>query len=317
MGLELQIVSALLLDQLLGDPRRMPHPVKLIGKAAETLEFFFRKRIDNHYIAGAFTVFFVLLTTALVTRILLDTAARPHPWIGDAASIFILYTTIAARDLSLHSRAVYSSLERRNLAEAKNRVGMLVGRDTTDLDETGVTSACVESVAENLVDGVIAPLFFAALAGPLGAMLYKAINTMDSMFGYKNERYLKFGLIAARLDDLANLIPARISSLLVIISAAILELSPKNSFRILRRDRYNHTSPNAGHTEAAVAGALGIRLGGPGYYFGKPVNKPTIGDPLNPVLPAHILQTNRLMLISTFIGTLLFLTTRILISALA
>ena len=317
MGLELQIISALLMDQLFGDPRRMPHPVKLIGKAAETLEHFFLKRINNHYIAGSFTVFSVLLATALVTLALLNAAARAHPWIGDAASIFILYTTIAAKDLSRHSRAVYSSLKRLNIEQARKRVRMLVGRDTADLDETRITSACVESVAENLVDGVIAPLFFAAIAGPPGAMLYKAINTMDSMFGYKNERYLKFGMIAARLDDLANLIPARISSLLVIISAAIMGLSPKNSFQILRRDRYNHTSPNAGHTEAAVAGALGIRLGGPSNYFGKPVNKPTIGDPLNPVLPAHILQTNRLMLISTFLGTLLFLTTRILISALA
>lgn len=314
MQFELQIISALLLDQLFGDPRFPPHPVKIIGKAAGALEHFFLKHINNHYIAGAFTVFSVLLATALVTLALLDAAARLHPWIKDAASVLILYTTFAAKDLARHGRAVYESLEKPDLVEARNRVRMLVGRDTADLDETRITSACVESVAENLVDGVIAPLFFAVLAGPVGAMLYKAVNTMDSMFGYKNERYLKFGFVAARLDDLANLIPARISSFLVIISAAILGLNPKGSFQILRRDRYNHTSPNAGHTEAAVAGALGIRLGGRSYYFGKPVDKPTLGDPENPVVPAHILQVNRLMLLSTFLGALLFLSTSILAS---
>ena len=314
MQLELQIVSALLLDQLFGDPRFLPHPVKLIGRTARTLEHFFLKQISNHYIAGAFTVFSVLLATGFITLALLNAATRLHPWIKDAASIFILYTTIAAKDLARHSMAVYKSLEKPDLTEARSRVRMLVGRDTADLDKPQVTSACVESVAENLVDGVIAPLFFAVLAGPVGAMLYKAVNTMDSMFGYKNERYLKFGLVAARLDDLANLIPARISSLLVIISAAILRLNPKGSFQILRRDRYNHTSPNAGHTEAAVAGALGIRLGGRSYYFGKPVDKPTLGDPENPVVPAHILQVNRLMFLSTFLGALFFLSTRMLAS---
>jgi adenosylcobinamide-phosphate synthase len=187
---------------------------------------------------------------------------------------------------------------------------MIVGRDTANLDEAGVARAAVESVAESMVDGVTAPLFFAVLGGPLAALLYKAINTMDSMFGYKNERYLKFGWAAARLDDLANFVPARITSLMIPAAAFLLRLDSRGSLFILLRDRLKHASPNSGHTEAAVAGALGVQLGGANRYFGKMISKPAIGDAARPIAPQDILRANRLMLLSSALTLLAFLALR-------
>jgi adenosylcobinamide-phosphate synthase len=183
---------------------------------------------------------------------------------------------------------------------------MIVGRDTAALDEAGVARATVESVAESMVDGVTAPLFFAVLGGPVGAMLYKAINTMDSMFGYKNERYRAFGWAAARLDDLANFLPARLTSLMIPAAAFLLRLDAKGALFILLRDRRKHASPNSGHTEAAVAGALGVQLGGPSPYFGRMVEKPTLGEAVRSIEPQDILRANRLMLLSSAITLLFF-----------
>jgi adenosylcobinamide-phosphate synthase len=229
-----------------------------------------------------------------------------HPWLGSLVSILLLYTTIAPRDLVRHSTEVYTPLAAGDLPEARRRVGMIVGRDTAALDEAGVARATVESVAESMVDGVTAPLFFAVLGGPMGAMLYKAINTMDSMFGYKNERYRAFGWAAARLDDLANFIPARISSLMIPAAAFLLRLDAKGALFILLRDRRKHASPNSGHTEAAVAGALGVQLGGPSPYFGRMVEKPTLGEAVRSIEPQDILRANRLMLLSSAITLLFF-----------
>lgn len=309
INLEYQILIAILLDQLLGDPRWLPHPVRLIGAACLRAERITRALLPPSG-AGFFAVILILALTGASVWGLLAGAGLIHPWLNTAISIIILYTTIAARDLASHSKQVYAALVTGDLACARRRVGMIVGRETAALDEAGVTRATVESVAESMVDGVTAPLFFAVLGGPVAAMLYKAINTMDSMFGYKNERYLKFGWAAARLDDLANFIPARLTSLMIPAAAFLLRLNPKNSLFILLRDRRKHASPNSGHTEAAVAGALGVQLGGPNFYFGKVVEKPNIGEASRAIEPRDILRANRLMRLASVFTLLVFLMLR-------
>lgn len=309
ISLEYQILIAILLDQLFGDPRWLPHPVRIIGAACSGCERFTRAVLPP-FAAGICSVLLILALTGAATWGVVAGATILHPWLGNAASILLLYTTIAARDLVRHSTEVYTALEEGNLAEARKRVSMIVGRDTAKLDEAGVARGAVESVAESMVDGVTAPLFFALLGGPVAAMLYKAVNTMDSMFGYKNAQYLKFGWAAARLDDLANFIPARLTSLMIPAAAFPLRLDPKRSLLILLRDRFAHASPNSGHTEAAVAGALGVQLGGPNSYFGTVLTKPTIGDPTRPLEPQDILRANRLMLLSSALTLLICLALR-------
>ena len=310
LSLESQICLAILLDQLLGDPRFLPHPVRLIGKLALTAEGITRRRLTNPYLAGALSVVIVLGVTGGTVAGVVALVTRIHPLLGSLVSIFVLYTTIAAKDLVTHSRAVFQALQSGDLPRAREKVAMMVGRDTAHLEQAGITLACVESVAENMVDGVTAPLFFAFCFGPVGAMVYKAINTMDSTFGYKNERYLQFGWCAAKLDDLANFLPARLTALLVVPAAALCRFSASEAWRILRRDRLNHSSPNSGHTEAAVAGAFGLRMGGRNFYFGKPVEKPTIGDPRVAISPRHIGEANRLLLVTSALTVLLLLILR-------
>ena len=307
IALEYQIGAALLLDLLLGDPRWLPHPVRFMGWLALVLEDFCRRLVQNQRLAGSLAVLGVLAITGSAVAALLAGAGMLHPLARDLASIYLLFTSVATRALLKHSAAVYQALHAGDLAEARQRVAMIVGRDTAGLDEAGVARAAVESVAESTVDGITAPLFFAALGGPLGAMLYKAVNTMDSTFGYKNERYLHFGWAAARLDDLANLLPARLTGLLVVAAARLLGHDAGASFAILRRDRLKHASPNSGHTEAAVAGALGIALGGANYYFGKLVEKPTIGTASRPITADHIRQANRLTLVTVALAAALLL----------
>ncbi len=309
ISLEYQILIAVVLDQLLGDPRWLPHPVRLIGAACLRGERLTRAVLPPR-MAGICTVALILGLTGLSVWSLITVATVIHPWLGTAASILLLYTTIAPRDLVRHSTEVHAALRNGDLPEARQRVSMIVGRDTANLDEAGVARAAVESVAESMVDGVTAPLFFALLGGPLAAMLYKAINTMDSMFGYKNERYLDFGWAAARLDDLANFVPARLTSLMIPAAAFPLRLDPKRSLLILLRDRFAHASPNSGHSEAAVAGALGVQLGGPNSYFGTVVEKPAIGDATRPLEAQDILRANRLMLLSSALTLLVCLALR-------
>jgi len=301
----LQIILAALLDQLWGDPRWLPHPVRLIGSLGSGLENLFRKTKLPLKVAGILTLFFMLTLSGGTVLLLLYSAQSIHPLAATAMSILILYTTIAARDLARHSRAVYDALQTHDLAEARRRVGMIVGRDTAQLSEEEVARAAVESVAESLVDGVCAPIFYAFVGGPAAAMLYKTINTADSMFGYKNDRYKEFGWAAARLDDLANFIPARLTGLLVPLAALLLRLDAGSSWRIFWRDRKNHSSPNSGHGEAAVAGALGIRLGGSSIYLGRVVVKATIGDARQQISADHILKTNSLMLLTMSLALLL------------
>lgn len=290
-----QILLAMLLDLLLGDPRGLPHPVQGIGWLAQRAEAPLRRLIANPKLAGVVAVVAVVGSTALVGFGLLKGATLLHPLLGDLVAVLLLYTCLATRSLHDHALAVYRPLRLGDLATARQRVSWLVGRDTEQLDEGEVTRAAVESVAENTVDGCTAPLVYACLAGPLGALAYKAISTLDSTFGYKNERYLQFGWGSARLDDLANLIPSRMTALLTIAAAFVLRLDAGNAWRIFWRDRHNHPSPNGGQIEATVAGALGVQLGGVNSYFGQPSTRPLMGDPLQPLQARHILQAVQLM----------------------
>jgi adenosylcobinamide-phosphate synthase len=310
MRLEYQILAAILLDILAGDPPWLPHPVRLIGCFASFLEMPLKKIFANARLAGAMAVLIVLAVTGLLTYAVIFGAGLLHPFAADIVSIVLLYTTFAARDLSQHSFNVYRELKAGNIEEARKKVSLLVGRDTDILDEAGVVRATVESVAENTVDGVTAPLFFAFLVGPLGAIIYKAVNTLDSMFGYKNERYREFGWASARLDDLANYVPARLTALIIPVAAVILQLSPLNSLRILVRDGKKHPSPNSGLTEAAVAGALNIQLGGLNYYFGQPSLRPTMGDPVKELGKKDIVRANALMFVTLILATIILLAVR-------
>jgi adenosylcobinamide-phosphate synthase len=307
MGLEYQLIIALALDLIIGDPRWFPHPVRAIGRFAMWLELPLRRRITNEIVAGMATASIVVVASALVTGGIVLTGYAIHETVGTLISIVLLYTGIAARDLEAHSTDVRLALDAGNMVEAAQRVGMICGRDTDDLDQPAMVRATVESVAENMVDGVTAPLFFAAIGGPVGIMMYKAVNTLDSTFGYKNEKYIDFGWASARLDDLANFIPARITALVVPVAAFVVGLKPVSAVTVYLRDRNKHPSPNAGQTEAAFAGALGLQLGGLSYYSGRPSHKPTLGDPIVPCTSIRIREANQLMLWTSALVLALFL----------
>ncbi|MDA8165340.1 MAG: adenosylcobinamide-phosphate synthase CbiB [Desulfobacteraceae bacterium] len=313
MQIATQILIAILLDILAGDPRWLPHPVRMMGRFAAAAERLWRRVVPSEYLAGLLTVAALLGATGCTIFGLLRFAGWLHPLAGTAVSIYFLYAGIAARDLVEHSRAVHRALAGGDLETGRRRVGFLVARETAHLDEAAVARAAVESVAENLVDGITAPLFYGILGGPVAMMLYKAASTMDSMFGYKNATYRRFGWAAARLDDLANFLPARLTGLLIPLAASLTGLRGRDSWRILRRDRRRHASPNAGHPEAAVAGALGVQLGGPSVYFGAVIPKPTLGDHRRPLAAADIRAANRLVLATALLFTGLLLPIRMLL----
>ncbi|WP_233430151.1 adenosylcobinamide-phosphate synthase CbiB [Clostridium fessum] len=295
------ILAGYLLDLCLGDPHSMPHPVRAIGNLIVWLEKYLRPAGKKHATergerrAGVLFVCLVLLVTGSVAGAILWISRLGGIWIQTVVEAVMTYYLLAARSLRDESMAVCRKLEAGEIEEARYAVSMIVGRDTKPLSEAGIARAAVETVAENASDGVIAPLFYLAIGGPLLGWLYKAVNTMDSMVGYKNDRYLHFGRAAAKLDDLVNLIPSRLAALLLIVSAYLLRYDGKNAYRIWRRDRRNHKSPNSAQTESACAGALGLRLAGDAWYFGKLVPKPYIGDEIHPIEPQDIRRVNRLM----------------------
>lgn len=306
MSLEIQILIAVLLDLLLGDPRWLPHPVRLMGRGIVALENPLRRLSSSQRVNGAFLALIVIGAAGGVTYGLLRLAGWIHPVVSDVLSVLVLYTALSIRDLSVHALDVYRALKSGDLTEARRKVSRMVGRDTETLDERGVVRAAVESVAENTVDGILSPLFFAVILGPVGAMMYKAASTLDSMVGYKNEKYLHFGWASARLDDAANFIPARLAAPLMAAGAFFTGNRPMQALRICLRDRKNHASPNAGIPEAMMAGALGVQLGGPLYRKGVLVDLPTLGDAFEPLERRHILKANAIMLASSLLAAVLF-----------
>jgi adenosylcobinamide-phosphate synthase len=312
MRFEAQIAAAYGLDLLCGDPRWFPHPVKFIGRFALFLEAPLRRLIANARWAGVAAVVLVVGITAAITGVGITAAYRVHSCVGDIVSIALLYTTFATRDLAAHAMAVHRALAKGDLPLARACVSQIVGRDTTCLDERGVVRATVESVAENTVDGVTAPLFFAAFGGPVLALAYKATSTLDSTFGYKNERYRDFGWASARLDDLAAWLPSRLTFPLIALAAAITGMRPVGAWRLGLRDCRRHASPNSGFAEAAAAGALGVQLGGPLHRNGQVVELPRMGEPIEVLHRQHIRRAISLMLATSLLALSLFLSLRAL-----
>ena len=285
------LLLGFLLDLLIGDPRGIPHIIVLIGRIIGALERPLRSRFGKdpagERAAGRTLVVLMLLFAAVLYLILL-LCYRLSPW-------------LCMHDLKKESMTVFRKLKEQDLDGARHAVSMIVGRDTEVLDAQGVAKAAVESVAENTSDGVVAPLFYLFLFGPLGGLVCKTVNTMDSMVGYRNERFLNYGRAAALTDDVFNFLPARISALLMIVSAKLTGLDARNAYRIWRRDRFNHDSPNSAQTESAVAGALHVRLAGDARYFGVWHEKKFIGDEDRQTVPEDIPRTNRLMMVSSVI----------------
>jgi adenosylcobinamide-phosphate synthase len=293
--------AALMLDLLLGDPHGWPHPVIGIGRFAKRFELVLAGLFDNRRLAGTLLAFGTLLMTALMTWLVLLLAEGVHPLLGLAATIWLGYTTLSLRALHVESRAVVQQLQRGNLDEARRMLAMLVGRDTSGLDAEGILKACIEAIAENTSTGVVGPLFYLIFGGPVLAMVYKAAATLDAMVGFTDDSGREMGWASARLDDLLNLIPARLTALLLVLAAFPLGLNPWASFRVILRDARKPASINAGFPEAAMAGALGVELGGPAIYFGQRVDKPTLGDADRPVTVASYRAAIRLMYLACLV----------------
>ena len=300
------VLGGFVLDALFGDPAWLPHPVVYMGKAISKLEKFLRPRLpktpQGELLGGAIVAFCLPVGTFLLTGLVCWGAARLHPLLGLAVQMFWCGQALAARGLVQESTNVYIELKKPDLPGARKAVSRIVGRDTAELTAEGVTKAAVETVAENASDGVIAPLLYMLIGGAPLALTYKAINTMDSMLGYKNEKYLYFGRVPAKLDDVANYIPSRLAGLLWVAAAAFTHNDAKGAWKIWRRDRRNHASPNSAQTESACAGALGVQLAGPAYYFGQYYPKLTIGDALRPIEPEDILRANRMMVAESILA---------------
>ncbi|MBE5824269.1 MAG: cobalamin biosynthesis protein CobD [Butyrivibrio sp.] len=327
-----------LLDRMIGDPHGFPHPIRLIGtligwldrklncqKEGAGPEDQLRKEKSKKsahgktIFLGAVTWLVVVSATVLVTFIIMFSAYKLHVVIGVVVEAVLTCYILAAKSLSDESMVVYKRMEADggDLTEARKALSMIVGRDTENLDEAAITRAVVETIAENTSDGVIAPLIYTFIGGPVLGFAYKAVNTMDSMLGYHNDRYEYFGRVAARMDDVFNFVPARLSALMMVLAAFIggRDYSGKRAFTVFKRDRYNHKSPNSAQTESACAGALGVRLGGDSSYFGKLVHKPYIGDDTRPVERADIKRAARLMFLTEYLWVAVLLALGILFVA--
>lgn len=303
----------MILDWIFGDPVWLYHPVRIIGKWISFLEKILRKFAGDQegngkklLIAGGILWILVILASAAVPMGILYLAEKFSPCAAFVLECFWCYQLLAARSLGKESKKVYKKLIQDDLPGARLAVSMIVGRDTENLTVEGVTKAAVETVAENTNDGVIAPLIYMLIGGPILGFVYKAVNTMDSMLGYKNEKYLYFGRVAAKMDDVAGFIPARISALLMILASCLLGMDGKNALWIWKRDQRKHASPNAAQTEAVCAGALQVQLAGDAWYFGKKHEKDTIGDPIRDIEPRDILRSEKLMIGTEVLTFLLF-----------
>ena len=304
------IIGGFILDLIFGDPHWLPHPICLIGNLIGFLERNLRPKLAPNktalLVGGALMVIIVLVISFVVPMAILLAAAMVSPWLAFALETIMCYQIFATKCLRDESMKVYDALHKQDLADARVKLSWIVGRDTQNLDEEEITQGAVETVAENTADGIIAPMLYMFLGGVPLSFLYKGINTMDSMVGYKNDKFLYFGRCAAKLDDVANLIPARITGLVMIVAAFLLGLDGKNAWKDFWGDRYNHLSPNSAMTESVTAGALNIQLGGDHFYFGKLVHKDTIGDDIRPVCPEDIVKTNNLLYVTAVLCLVLF-----------
>ena len=305
-------IVGFLLDLLIGDPHGWPHPVIWIGNLISGLTKALLKEEDSpkkKRRRGLLLVVIVIAVPVSITALIMHITYTYNSYLGLIIEAVITYQCLAAKSLYTESMKVYHGLNE-SLEAGRTAVSMIVGRDTASLDEIGVTKAAVETVAENTSDGVIAPMIYLCIGGPVLGICYKAINTMDSMVGYKNDKYLEFGKWAAKLDDVVNYLPARISALLMIVSAAILgrDYSARHAFKIFKRDRYNHASPNSAQTESVCAGALSVQLAGPTSYFGKMVEKPFIGDANRAIELWDIKRANMLMITTSVLCEVICIT---------
>lgn len=294
-------LGAYIIDIIIGDPRWFPHPVVIIGKAVRFLEGKIRISFTDRKKGGIILCFAVVIPVYFITWGIVEGCFFINSLFGMIVIALLAFLTLATRSLYDESKVVLTALNRENIEEAKKSLSMIVGRDTENLDEQGICRAVIETVSENLSDGIVAPMFYLALGGVPLAMAYKAVNTLDSMVGYKNERYADIGWFSAKMDDIANWIPARLTGFIIVAVSFILRLNSRDSWKIMRRDGRNHSSPNSGISEAAVAGSLGIQLGGENRYFGEIVRKPTIGDAAKKIDRSDVKKAWVIMFFSSFL----------------
>lgn len=303
-----EITIGFLLDLIIGDPQNPYHPIRFIGALCKKLEGFFRGVFKNYLkLAGLLTWIVAVVIVYVISDSILRLVGFFSWPLATIVSGIMIYFCISAKALKVEGLKVVGYILREDIEGARKQLSYIVGRDTASLDKEAILKAVIETIAENMADGVIAPLFYVGLGGAPLAFAYKAVNTMDSMFGYKNEKYMDFGYFPAKLDDVFNYIPARLAAYFTVVAAYLLGFDGEKCFKIYNRDKYNHSSPNSAHPEAAFAGALGIRLGGANFYFGKLVEKPTIGDALDPVTVDKVYVANKLLYGATTIGWLMAL----------
>jgi adenosylcobinamide-phosphate synthase len=306
-NIALYAAMAFLLDLLVGDPGWIPHPVVLIGKAIGIMDNSLRRISNNPAMLkfmGLVTVIIIVGGSWCLTWLVMRWVFNFNFWAGAVLSIWLISTTIAAHGLSKAAGEIYGLLHNDNLDAARRKVGLIVGRDTGNMEPEDVIRATVETVSENIVDGVVAPVFYAFLGGAPLAIAYRAVNTLDSMLGYKNERYINYGMVSARFDDLANYIPARLTGIFLLAATRVLGLRTREAYEAVLRDASGHPSPNSGIPESAVAGALGVRLGGLNFYSGSASFRAYMGKDLMPLEPFHIRQAVSLMYVASSIAVL-------------
>lgn len=310
MGIHgMHLILGFLLETVAGTPEWLPHPVRLIGRLITGLERLIRKQNFGPAGLKAAGVVLAVVTAGLTGAaawLILRLAWMVSPYLFALIDIMLIYTCLSMRCLFNEARSVYEALHNGDLILARNRVARIVGRDTENLTQEDVIRATVETVAENSADGIISPLFYLLIGGPVLGLAYKAVNTLDSMVGYQNDEYRDLGWASAKLDDLANWLPARITGVMIALAGLLWGKNPARALRIFLRDRKNHRSPNSGHPEAAMAGLLGVRLGGNATYSGQTVEKPTIGDALKPLEPEDIPDAVRVIMTASFFGFAVF-----------